>query len=255
VKYVNNEEAADLVIVHALAVNNKRTDVYHNHGFYPTAFEKWDAGFDSCNATLINYVMTARQIIACGSISAELMRRDLHIDPVVIHNGVDFREIKTGGKRDGYILWPKLSCNPTCDPAPLKWMADHTPHPLASMAKVADNVAYLGNLPRKKFLELLRTCSIYFGSTRENSPLAEMEAMATGMPVVGWNWGFHRECLQSGNGCELVEPGDLPGLASAIDKILAHWKSYHKDALEFARVNFRWEDSIDRIYELYESLL
>ena len=255
VEYVDNEKAADLVIVHAMGAPASRTDVYHSHGFYPTAFEDWGVRYNSVNQSLVNYVMTARSVVSASEQAAEVMRRDMHRDPLVIRNGVDFQQIQQGGKPGGYILWPKLSISPTCDPAPLKWLADHTSYPFASIANVADNIKSFEALPQEDFLALLKNCSIYLGITRENNPIAEMESMACGLPVVGFNWGFHREWLTSGYGCELVEPGDLPGLSNAIAKVLGNWKVYHEQALDFAQKNFGWDEPIQQIYGLYQSLL
>lgn len=255
VQYVNSEKRADLVIVHALALENKRTDVYHSHGFYPTAYEAWGERYDGVNKKLINYVMTARSVVAVSELAAEVMRRDLHVQPRIIRNGVDFKQVHLGGRATGWVLWPKINCNPTCDPEPLKWLANHTPYPVASMANVADNVKSFGVQPRKDFLSMLKNCSIYLGTTRENNPMAEMEAMASGLPVVGYDWGFNREWLTSGHGCELVEPGDLPGLAQAIEKVLINWRYYHEAAIEFANKNFGWEEPIQKVYDLYRSML
>jgi hypothetical protein len=200
-------------------------------------------------------MMHARAVVAVSELAAELMRRDFHITPHVIRNGVNFDEIHSGGRADGWVLWPKLQVTPTCDPAPACWLADNTKFPIASMANIANNVKAFGVLPRRDFLEMLGACSVYLGTTRENNPMAVMESMSSGIPLVGYNWGFNREWLHSGNGCELVEPGDLEGLARAIEKVRGSWQRYSIQAREFARDNFGWGEPIRRIYELYSSLI
>jgi GT2 family glycosyltransferase len=256
VKYVNSEDKADLVIVHALADTQKRPDVFHSHGFYPTIQNGWDNRFTTANEHLFQTMMTARAVVSVSELAAEVMRRDFHIQPLIIRNGVDFRETSMGGRIDGHVLWPKMTINPTCDPAPMKWLAEkRSDLPLLSLMPISSKIKTVGKLPRKDFLELLRDCSIYLGTTRENNSMGEMEAMSCGIPVVGFNWGFNREWLESGNGCELVEPGDMEALSCAITKVLLRWNSYHKDARLFAVANFGWDVPIDQIYKLYESLL
>ena len=256
VKYTHTEKDADLVVVHALAITERRPDVFHSHGFYPTAQDGWDGRFTGANELLIQTMMTARSVVSVSELAAEVMRRDFHIQPKIIRNGVDFKETKRGGVIDGWVLWPKMDVNPTCDPGPIKWLAEkRTDLRLASLVPLDRRIHTIGRLPRDRFLEMLRDCSIYLGTTRENCSMGSMEAMASGIPLVGFNWGFNREWLQSGNGCELVEPGDMDALSKAITRVIFHWNDYHTQAREYARANFGWDEPIKMIYELYRGLL
>ena len=256
VQYTKREKDADLVIVHALASTTRRPDVFHSHGFYPTAQDGWDSRFTGANEQLINTMMTARAVVSVSELAAEVMRRDFHIQPNIIRNGVDFRETKRGGVIDGWVLWPKMDTNPTCDPAPIKWLAEkRTDLRLASLVSLDRRIHAFGRLPRDRFLAILRECSIYLGTTRENNSMGSMEALASGIPLVGFNWGFNREWLQSGNGCELVEPGDMEGLSKAITRVIFHWHDYHNQAREYAKANFGWDEPVEMIYKLYQGLL
>lgn len=254
VEYVRKEKDADLVAVHALA-HTSRVDVFHSHGFYPTSQPGWGVGFTRANDLLIQTMMTARAVVSVSELAAEVMRRDFHIQPHIIRNGVDSIEIKRGGVRDGMVLWPKMNTNPTCDPAPVKWLAENSKFKIASMVQISDSVKCLGVMPRPKFLQMLGECSVYLGVTRENNPMAVMEAMSIGLPLVGYDWGFNREWLTSGNGCEMVEPGDLEGLVIGINKVLNKWREYSRNSRKFALANFTWDEPIQKIYDLYTSLL
>ena len=256
VKYTRTERDADLVIVHALAHTERRPDVFHSHGFYPTAQTGWDEQFTRANEQLIQTLMTARAVVSVSELAAEVMRRDFHVQPNIIRNGVDLKDTKRGGVIDGWVLWPKMDVNPTCDPGPIKWLAEkRTDLRLASLVPLDRRIHTIGRLPRDRFLAMLRDCSIYLGTTRENNSMGSMEAMASGVPLVGFNWGFNRERLVSGDGCELVDPGDLDGLSRAITRVIFRWHDYHTQAREFARANFRWDEPIQRIYTLYQGLL
>ena len=63
VEYTDNERKADLVIVHALA-STSRVDVFHSHGFYPTAQAGWHAGFTRANEQLIQTMLDARAVVS-----------------------------------------------------------------------------------------------------------------------------------------------------------------------------------------------
>lgn len=254
-EYVQSEGEADLVIVHALA-RTARVDVFHCHGLYPTSQPGWGPGFNRANEQLIQTMMNARAVVSVSELAAEVMRRDFHITPHIIRNGVNFHEIRRGGNPSGHIIWPKMDINPTCDPAPLRWLAEHRKDlKYAQLTPAVAGMHSYGRLPRPEFLKLLRECSIYLGTTRENNSMGTMESMATGIPVAGYNWGFSREWLRSGNGCRLVDPGDLEGLSQAINYILDDWQGYSDQAREFAKANFSWEEPIKQIYELYKGLL
>jgi glycosyltransferase involved in cell wall biosynthesis len=256
VEYVDSEKKADLVIHHALAHTSRPPDVFHSHGFYPTVQAGWDKMFDDANDMLINSMMTARAVVSVSELAAEVMRRDFHITPQIIRNGVNFKELHMGGNSRGPIIWPKMSTNPTCDPAPLRTLATKRGDlQFISLPNVAQNVRAYGRQPHKEFLALLRTCSIYLGTTRENNSMGMMEAMGMGIPVVGYDWGFSREWLHNGRGCELVEPGDIDGLSRALTRVLLDWKAYHSDAADFARAKFGWEQPMEQIHDLYMSLM
>jgi hypothetical protein len=256
VRYVHTEEEADLIVVHALSSTTRRPDVFHSHGFYPTAQLGWDSRFNQANEQLFQTMLTARAVVSVSELAAEVMRRDFHIQPKIIRNGVDFRETKRGGYIDGWVLWPKMDINPTCDPAPIRWLAERRGDlRLASLVTLDRRIHAFGRLPRLQFLETLRDCGVYLGTTRENNSMGTMEAMATGIPVVGFNWGFNREWLESGNGCELVTPGDMEALSKAITRVIFRWHDYHNQAREYARANFGWNEPMEQIYSLYRGLL
>ena len=85
----------------------------------------------------------------------------------------------------------------------------------------------------------------------KNNSMATMEAMAMGIPVVGYNEGFNREWLISGAGCELVPFGDVERLEIAINKVLKNWQSYSEHAAEYAKM-FDWNPVIDQLVSIYE---
>lgn len=91
----------------------------------------------------------------------------------------------------------------------------------------------------------LLTASQFFilPSPSEGLPDAVLEAMAAGLPVVAFAVGGIPELVENGETGLLVEPGDVPGLARAIDKIAGDptWRAQAgAKARERAR-DFSWE--------------
>lgn len=86
-------------------------------------------------------------------------------------------------------------------------------------------------------------------------PNSVIEALACGLPVVGFRTGSLEELVPPGAG-ELVPfegdpwhlevPRNLAQIASAVDQVLANWKAYSRTAREAARVRFDIADVASR---------
>lgn len=95
---------------------------------------------------------------------------------------------------------------------------------LAHQLGVRDRVRFLGGLPEMEIARRLQhawvaplACVEASNGDRDGVPVALMEAMATGVPVVSTNVGGVPELVE--NAGLLVDPGDVPGLASALDRL------------------------------------
>ncbi len=87
---------------------------------------------------------------------------------------------------------------------------------------VYENVTVTGRLPFDEAKECVEEAGVYLCTVRETFGIGTLEAMAAGVPVVGWNWGGQREILKMFPGSMvLVDPGDVEGLEKAIRVALA----------------------------------
>jgi glycosyltransferase involved in cell wall biosynthesis len=78
---------------------------------------------------------------------------------------------------------------------------------------------FLGALPREEVLELFRAGDAsLLSSSWENFPHTVVEALAVGTPVIATRTGGVEEVVRDGENGLLVEPGDVDGLAVAIDR-------------------------------------
>ena len=90
---------------------------------------------------------------------------------------------------------------------------------LASKLGVLDRVRFLGF--REDIPEILAATDIFvFPSLREGLPLALMEAMAAGLPVVCSNIRGNRDLIEHGKGGYLAEP-NVEQFAFFIEKLLS----------------------------------
>lgn len=233
-----------IVVGHALC--DRQVDIYHNHGLYPV-MPGWSFKVEPLNEQIINSILTSRFTTCVSNWAADIIRYKLHIDPIVIPNGIFTEKYKPCGKEKGFILWPKTSINPVCDPKPIRILAE-LGYATRSLVKIPN----IGLLEREKdFRKILSQTGIYLATTKENSSIGAMEAMACGVPIVGFNWGFCKEQLINYAGCILVEPYDYDALNIAIKKVYKNWKEYSQDAVSYSQ-EFDWRYKEQLIVDVYQ---
>jgi glycosyltransferase involved in cell wall biosynthesis len=88
---------------------------------------------------------------------------------------------------------------------------------LASQA-APGRVVFHGRLPKAELHDLLRSClaAAVPSVWHENQPMAVLEAMGCGVPVIGTTLGGVPELVEPGRTGELVAPGDPAALAAAV---------------------------------------
>jgi glycosyltransferase involved in cell wall biosynthesis len=238
-------------IVHAMA-QAEDIDVFHCHGLYPIGPGYFNESHSRSNDILLQNALKAKVTVCISEFSANILRHKLHINPVVTRNGIWLKEYERGGSQPGPVIFAKAALDANAKPDDVLWLKQNLALDLLSIANIP-GVKSTGKLSRAKFLETLKGCSVYLGTTKENNSMATMEAMAIGVPVVGYNIGFNREWLRSGYGCELVQAGDRQALKGAISQVKSNWKKYSRQAREFAQV-FDWQPVIDELIGIYENV-
>ncbi len=107
--------------------------------------------------------------------------------------------------------------------------------------------------------EVLSSLDIFvLSSLSEGFPLATLEAMAAGKPVVVTNTGGTSEVVQDGSTGFLVPPGDANALAARMCQLLenpAQAKDMGVHARERIESEFTISQMVQRYEELYESVL
>ena len=106
---------------------------------------------------------------------------------------------------------------------------------------LAGSVELLGPLPHERALEVARAATLFvMPSVDEAFGVAYVEAMAGGVPAIGCaRESGPEEIAAAGGGLELVEAGDVAGLARTIERLLED-----PDALERLRITAR--DTVTR---------
>jgi glycosyltransferase involved in cell wall biosynthesis len=89
----------------------------------------------------------------------------------------------------------------------------------AERAGLRERVRFLGPLPRERVLQLFHAAdAAILSSSWENFPHTVVEALAVGTPVLATTAGGVAEVVQHERNGLLVEPGDVGGLAAAVQR-------------------------------------
>jgi glycosyltransferase involved in cell wall biosynthesis len=131
---------------------------------------------------------------------------------------------------------------------------------LVSMAQafgLNGSVRFLGI--RSDIPELLRTCDMaVLASSQEGLPIALLEAMAAGKPVVATRVGSVPQVVQDGLTGLLVLPGDAAALAEALETLIADHQTRRRlaeRAFELVGAHFSFDRTLKQYAEVFDAVL
>lgn len=260
VEFVDDRDAADVIWYHAAPYAQTRVwlekrpgvaVVCSNHGLYWAEYQ-WDQGSLAANAEVIEGMRLADVVTVPSRWVANAVNRGLSADVRVVYHGVDLAEYEPG-EPGLYALYDKTRVDPVCDPAPVIELARRMPDQkfvLTGDVPVSlPNVMTLGRIPYEQARELTRGAGVYLAVVRETFGLATLQAMAAGVPVVGYRYGGQAEFV--GAGGILVDPGDVDGLAAAVTEALAR-RAELSSAARAVAAEYTWERAAKLYYRAFE---
>lgn len=119
-----------------------------------------------------------------------------------------------------------------------------------------DRVRWLGAVSRADAPELFRDCHIYVMPSRhETFGVVYAEAIASGKPIIATRCGGPEFIVNPGNGL-LVDIGDVPALAQAMQTLAANWAQYSPQAIrqDFEQ-RFSRRAVVGQLRALYDDVL
>lgn len=259
IEVVSDMAEADLVASHASNIPRLTPEipwVVHCHGLYWSEYE-WPAWCHRVNAQIARAMHQADAVTAPSEWVAQAIRRGSWINPAVIGHGIDPEDWKPTGECDGYILWNKTRVDSICDPGPVAELAGRMPmHSIVTTfgGNGMSNVREVGCLPGEDAKRLVERAGVYLCTTRETFGIGTIEAMACGVPVVGWRWGGQREIVTHGMDGWLAEPGDIDGLVEGIEWALQNRQEIGEAAREVVLRRWTWERVMPAYAELYQGI-
>jgi glycosyltransferase involved in cell wall biosynthesis len=121
-------------------------------------------------------------------------------------------------------------------------------------------VQFLGVVPREQIPDIIRSSHLLFSAEfNPPCPNSVIEALACGLPVIGFDTGSLRELVQSDAGRLVpyggdpwkLQPPDVPALAEAAREILSDQERFRAAARELAERRL----GVDRMVDAYLKVL
>lgn len=254
---VERPEDADVIACHAGNwVETDKPIVAHCHGLYWEGYP-WENWALKLNQDVLRTIRQADAVTATSQWVAQAIRRNTWADAQVMYHGIDPMDWPQGTPLEtSYVLWNKTRVDPICDPAPVDELARRAPEVqfVTTFGTKRTNVEITGALPYEDGKSLVAHAGVYLGTTRETFGIGTLEAMCSGVPVLGWNWGAHAEFVRHMVDGYLAEPGDYEDLMRGLRYCLEHRNRLGASARAHVLDKFTWAQRIAPYAELYHQL-
>lgn len=256
VDLVDNPREADLRAGHAGQGSDAPIDVSHYHGLYPTADAMDSNGYFAINAKVIHNLKTAKFITAPSEWIADVLRRDMHVNPHIVGWGVDTDEWTPDPEPQSYVLWNKARVDPVSDPAPMVKLAAraHDTLFLTTFGEGTPNIRTIGRQPYETMKQHVRKAGVYLSTNVETFGIGTLEAMAAGVPVLAFRLPNTDHLIEHGVTGFLAEPGDIEGLYEGLLYCQKHRKTLGANAREAAKAH-SWQRLAQQFAAIYRSVL
>jgi len=255
VNIVDTVDAADVIHVHGTAFVDPgdKPLVYTSHGLYWTNYS-WPVDYLRANEAMIRYMLGADEITAVSQWVTRAISRGVLRNIRTIDHGTDLINAPTGASQ-GYVLWNKARTDPVSDVDHMQKAAASCPDVkfVSTIGEKTGNVSIVGVQPHEAMIELVRNAGVYLVTARETFGIGTLEALALGVPVVGWDFGGQSEIVLQGATGLLVPFGDYNALADAIRFVLKNRDHFSKNARTDAASRWGWESRVTQYADAYQA--
>ena len=252
---VNTLDAADVVFAHAGNVpRTTKPMVGICHGMYWLTYD-WKDWSYALNAKVIENMRRADVVTAPTKWVAHVLERNL-LQPMVAHHGLNIEDWPLG-KSQGYVLWNKTRPDPVTNPADMNELALRVPATpfISTYGQPQPNVEIIGRVPFNQMQSLIKEADVYLATAEETFGIGTLEAMASGVPVLGWHWGGQAEIVEHLVTGYLAEPGDYDDLTKGLAFCQEHRDELGQAGRDVVIDHFQWKDVIHVYREAAEKAI
>ena len=256
---VSEESQYDVIAIHAgtsSRIPQKKPILAHLHGLY------WSADYQAllwewkANANVIATARVATIITVPSEWVAESIARDMRVMPRVVGHGLEWDDWQHSYQPGGYVLWNKNRNMDVCNPHAVGVLAEKFPRiefktTFAPFKKTFSNMDEIGLQPHDKMKELVQRASIYLSTTKETFGIGTLEALASGVPVLGYAHGGNLEMVEHGVNGYLAIPNNEDDLVEGLAYCVKHHRILSDNARELAK-NWGWEKPCREVSQIYK---
>ncbi|GAG04471.1 unnamed protein product, partial [marine sediment metagenome] len=116
------------------------------------------------------------------------------------------------------------------------------------------NIREIGLQPHDTMKRIVKSAGLYLSTTKETFGIGTLEAMASGVPILGFAFGGNLDLVKHGVNGYLARPGNFDDLAEGFDYCHKYRETLGKNGREMAR-QWRWEDACEKVMKVYELAL
>lgn len=249
-----NDDSYDVLAVHA-GITGKDCDVAILHGLYWSAdyaSEPWEL---QANKNIVQAVRSARKITVPSAWVAETIQRDLRVNPTVVPHGIVAAEWKHNYDHQGYVLWNKNRAADVCDPAAIASLAIKFPNTdfVTTFSPDQDikNIHAVGHIDHARMKTMVQKAGVYLSTTKETFGIGILEAMASGVPVLGYRWGGNIDLIQHGVNGYLAEPNDKDDLIRGLEYCMQYRNILGRNGIQLAQ-SWTWDKPIELMFNVFK---
>ena len=114
------------------------------------------------------------------------------------------------------------------------------------------NIKATGVVKHDKMRQMVQRAGIYLATTKETWGIGTVEAMAAGIPVLGFRHGGILDTVEHGINGYLAKVGDYDDLARGLEYCLKHRDVLGANGRELAK-QFTWQRVMEQLYLIYSS--
>lgn len=255
VEFVSHPDQADICVSHIEKGGLPRIDVLMLHGLYfdDIPHERYAAWHHEANMRIAAAARETLAITVPSEWVATVFTRDMRIVPHVIGHGIDVDEWPMGTP-SGYVLWNKNRPSDVCSPVPAIALAQAGIPVVATFgAHDIPTLRVIGTQPHDTMKQYVQYASVYLATTPETFGIGTLEAMASGVPVLGYDWCGTGDLVRQGIDGILVPPGDTEALIRGYGELMANYEAFRANARERAQ-RYSWDAAMQQYAVVYQEV-